>query len=69
MKTWRTIDALAEEYRKADAGTAITRYFLRGLVTNGMIPSARAGRKYLVAVEDLENYLIGEGKKSARGVE
>lgn len=61
LKKWRTIKAVAKAFKDADNETCITEYFLRGLVTNGMIPSARAGRKYLVSVEDVEAYLNGGG--------
>ena len=46
---------LAEE----DKDTAVTEYFIRKLVTEGMIPSFKTGNKHLVDVDVLHDYLYG----------
>lgn len=46
-----------EEIKKADPGTAITMNYIRKLVISGAVPSMRAGSRYLINMDDLENYL------------
>ena len=55
----RTIDQAYEEIRKADPETAITRNYIRTLVTDGTIPHIMAGAKYLVDLDVLEDYIRG----------
>ena len=53
---FRTIREAAVHYRAQDPDTAITEYRIRQLVVNGAVPSVRAGKKYLVALETLDDY-------------
>lgn len=53
----RTIDTAYEEIRKNDPDTAISRNYIRQIVTEGLIPSIRQGSKYLVSVQVLEEYI------------
>ena len=56
--TLRTINKAYEELRARDPETAITRNLLREMVTQGVIPSARAGNRYLVDVDVVEKYFM-----------
>ncbi len=53
----RTIDEAFAYLKEKDPETALTRYYLRQLVLSGAVPSAKAGRKYLVNLDRLEEYL------------
>ena len=53
----RTIDTAYEEIKKGDPGTAISRNYIRQIVTEGLIPSIRQGSKYLVSMQVLEEYI------------
>lgn len=55
----RTISQLYNEVKRIDPDSALTPTALRRLVISGKIPSARAGKKYLVTVEALEAYMNG----------
>lgn len=56
MRHIRTIQGAINVIRAEDPDCAITAHRLRALVRSGAIPSKRAGRKYLVAVEDALQY-------------
>jgi len=56
--TLRTINKAYEELRARDPETAITRNLLREMVKQGIIPSAKAGNKYLVDVDVVEKYFM-----------
>ena len=56
--TLRTINKAYEELRARDPETAITRNLLREMVTQGVIPSAKAGNRYLVDVDVVEQYFM-----------
>lgn len=58
----RTIKEAAEEIRLSDPQSAIKEYFIRDLVVSGQIPHIRAGRKILINLDKLFEYLQ-EGKK------
>ena len=58
----RTIPQLYEEVKRIDPDSALTQTALRRLVVSGKIPSAKAGKKYLVTVEALEEYMNGSGQ-------
>lgn len=61
----RTINEAAAELKAADPHTAVTPHFIRQLILDGKIPSVMAGRKYLVNLDGLQEYLAnpspGEG--------
>lgn len=57
MKHMRTISGVIAAIRADDPDTALTPHWLRCLVLRGDIPSQRAGRKYLVAIEDVMAYI------------
>ena len=53
---YRTIREAAAYFAMKDIFTAITEYRIRQLVVSGAVPSIRAGKKYLVTLEALEDY-------------
>ena len=53
----RTVHEAAEELRRMDAGTAVTEYHIRQLAINNMIPRVKAGKKYLINLDALIEYL------------
>lgn len=55
----RTIREAASYFRETDPQTCLTETAIRRLISSGVVPSARVGRKYLVTVEALEAYLSG----------
>jgi len=59
MLKMRTIDQAAKELKEADPKSAMTSHAIRRLVITGTIQSVRVGSKYLLALENLENYLKG----------
>ena len=56
---YRTIREAATWFRTQDPETALTETAIRRLVRTGTVPSIRIGRKYLVSLESLTNYLAG----------
>lgn len=54
----RTIDQAAEYVRVIDPDTALTKTAIRRKVIAGEIPSSRAGRKYLLDLDRLEEFLF-----------
>ena len=59
MVRTRTIREAAAYFRETDPQTCLTETAIRTLLRTGAVPSARVGRKYLVAIEALEAYLGG----------
>ena len=53
----RTVHEAAEELRRMDAGTAVTEYHIRQLAINNVIPRVKAGKKYLINLDALIEYL------------
>lgn len=56
----RTIDAAWKHVKEKDPDTCLTRTALRRLVVSGTVPSTRIGKKYLVCLETLDDYLKGQ---------
>ena len=57
MAKYRTIQQAYECIRELDADTAITQHALRKLVVSGQLPSMRVGKKYLIDMEILSDFL------------
>ena len=55
----RTIREAAAYFKERDPNTCLTETAIRTLLRNGAVPCARVGKKYLVAIEALEEYLSG----------
>lgn len=53
----RTIPQAYAELKAADPDTCFTEYALRQLVLSGQIPTVRAGRKFLINLDLLFEYL------------
>lgn len=64
MLRMRTMAEAYEEIKKDDPNTAITKSYIRRLIVSGQVPSQRAGKKYLVNMEDLETFLCNPTKKN-----
>lgn len=60
MPRMRTIDQAAAWLQENDPGTAFTKTALRRLVVTGKLPSVRVGQKYLVNLDTMEDYLLGQ---------
>ena len=58
----RTLDECYEELKNIDNNTSITKYFIRQLVLSGAIPVVMAGRKRLINLDKLIEYLAGSDK-------
>lgn len=58
----RTILEAAEYVRSSDPETALTKTAIRRLVVTGILPSVRVGQKYLIALENLDAYLLGQAE-------
>jgi excisionase family DNA binding protein len=53
----RSIRQLALEYFNADPQTSVNQHYLRQLIAKNAIPYVRAGRKFLINAQTLEDYL------------
>ncbi len=56
----RTIEEAYAEIKSLDSGTAVTKNFIRTLIVSGKVPSVKAGRKYLINMDTLQNYLCNK---------
>lgn len=59
MPRMRTIDQAHAWLIETDPGTALTKTGLRRLVLSGQLPSVRVGKKYLIELGQLEEYMSG----------
>lgn len=57
----RTLPQAVKEMRAADPDTCVTLNALRCWVKSGAIPSAKAGKNFLVDMDALNQYIQGEG--------
>lgn len=55
----RTIDQCAAYFKEQDADTTVTRYRIRQMVLEGTVPHVMCGKKYLVNLDRLIEYLSG----------
>ena len=53
----RSLPAALEELKRNDPYTAVTIWLLRGLVNRGEIPHHRVGRKAMIDMSKLEEFL------------
>lgn len=53
----RTVSEAAAEIKAADPNTAITEYHIRQLALSGVLPRIKAGRKLLINLDALIEYL------------
>ena len=61
----RTIKEAAAFFRENDPQTCLTETAIRTLLRTGKVPCARIGKKYLVTIEALEDYLRSGVDRSA----
>lgn len=62
----RTVHEAAEEMKRLDANTAVTEYHIRRLVLDGVLPRIKAGKKYLINLDSLLEYLADPGEERFR---
>ena len=60
MSRMRTIDQAAAWLQENDPDTAFTKTALRRLVVSGKLPSVRVGQKFLINLDTMEDYLLGQ---------
>ena len=53
----RTISEASQELKALDKNTAITPYFIRQLCLKGVLPTVKAGKKILVNLNDIFDYI------------
>ena len=56
----RTIKEAAAYFKERDPGTCLTETAIRTLIRKGEIPYTSVGKKYLVTIEALEEFLRGK---------
>ena len=56
----RTAEGSLKAIKEDDPDTAVTLRFIRGLIATGAVPHVPVGRKKLVDVDRLMEYLRGE---------
>ena len=56
----RTIPQAAAWFREQAPETCLTETAIRTLLRTGKVPCAKVGKKYLVSIEALEDYLAGK---------
>ena len=57
----RTLDECYNEIKKIDENTAISKYYIRQLAISGKIPVVMCGRKRLINLDGLIEYLSRSG--------
>ena len=55
----RTIEQCAAYFKEQDPATTLTKYRIRELVLNKTVPHVMCGKKYLVNLDKLIEYLSG----------
>ena len=53
----RTIKEAAQEIKQLDSGTAMTEWRIRELALSGVLPRVQAGKKLLINLDTLLEYL------------
>ena len=66
--TIRTINKAYEELKARDPETSITKNLLREMVKQEIIPSVRAGNRYLVDVDVIEQFFENTTQGSVSSV-
>ncbi len=66
MARLRTIHEAHAHLKQQDPGTGITLHFLRCLAVRGEIPTVRAGRKYLIDIDALQEHLVNRPVPTTR---
>lgn len=53
----RTVKEAAQEFKALDSHTAVTEYHIRRLALQGVLPKVKAGKKVLINLDTLIEYL------------
>ena len=61
----RTMTEVMKHVRENDPDGALTPWAVRNMIKNGRIPSVKQGRKYLVNIDLLDEYLRLDAEKSS----
>ena len=69
MPRVRTLKKAYEELQTQDSSTCVSRYCFERLVKSGMIPSFKAGRKYLVNMSEVEDYFSNPNRQELEQLE
>ncbi len=59
MERIRTITEAVAYFKEQDPKTAINRTAIRRAVVDGLVPSMKVGKKWLVSLDALERYFSG----------
>jgi len=65
MARMRTILQAVNQIREQDPGSSISEHWLRCLVRSGKLPCHRAGAKYLVDLDALEDFLVNPPREAS----
>ncbi|MFZ5968410.1 MAG: DNA-binding protein [Bacillota bacterium] len=57
MARMRTLDQTAKYFKNQDPDTAVTKNWLYQMVRSGIIPSHKAGNRYLLNLDVIEKFL------------
>lgn len=71
MARMRSIEGAYKEIHEKDPNSAVSKRYIRQLVTSGVIPARKAGKKYLLNFDALMTYLENgtiEGKDKMNAV-
>jgi len=60
----RCIRTATAYFKEMDPDTAVTESFIKRLIRSGVIGHRKAGKKYLVDVDQIVDYLHGEPRES-----
>ena len=60
MRRLRSITEAVKFLKEQDPDTSMTPYFIRCMIVDGKVPTIMAGKKYLVDIDQLLEYLEGE---------
>lgn len=69
MPRMRTIKEAIRHIKDADPDTAFTEHALRGMVNTGRIPHITAGRKILLDIDGLDEFLRGEREEAPKSIQ
>lgn len=64
----RTLDECYAELKKLDKNTAVSKYLVRQLALSGKIPVVMCGRKRLINLDGLIDYLSNSGVAAENNV-
>lgn len=64
----RTLDECYKEIKQMDESTAISKYYIRQLAISGKIPVVMCGKKRLINLDGLIDYLLGTYNAAAANV-